>query len=286
MQLLPFYGSFIGIYVIGIFVRINLKMLVFVIPLKSQYISQSWARVCKLFERTIKSTCNQTTDEFRVIVVCNEKPNIEFTHKNIIYIERDFVLPSLDWQGKNIDRTRKLITGLTYARDLKASHIMCVDADDCISKHLAKFVNSYPEANGWVIQKGYSYTEGNKIIRFMRKGFDQYCGTSNIVRYDLYDVPEILDEITEAKYVESIFNYYRHREITKTLAKKGTPLEPLPFAGAIYTKNGQNNYLQVEDRNKKINIKSRLMRIKALLDYRWITKSIRGEFKLYDIFNE
>ncbi|UKO97710.1 glycosyltransferase family 2 protein [Nostoc sp. UHCC 0870] len=261
-------------------------MLVFIIPLKSKHICQSWERVCQLFERTLRSTCNQTTDEFRVIVVCNEKPNIEFTHKNIIYVERDFALPSLDWRSKNIDRTRKLITGLIYARNLNPSHIMCVDADDCISKHLADFVNRYPQANGWLIKKGYSYTEGDNIIRLMRKGFEQYCGTSNIVRYDLYDVPEIIDEITEAKYVEYIFNYYRHREIIQTLAKKGTPLEPLPFMGAVYTKNGQNNYLGIEDNKKKINLKSRFFRIKALFDYRWITKLIRDEFQLYDVFNE
>jgi hypothetical protein len=259
-------------------------MLVFIIPLKSKQICQSWERVSQLFARTAKSTCNQTTDNFRVIVVCNEKPNIEFNHKNLIYIQRDFTLPSLDWRSKNIDRTRKLITGLTYARELNPSHIMSVDADDCVSKHLAEFVNSHSQSNGWLINKGYSYTEGDKIIRLMRKGFERYCGTSNIVRYDLYNVPEIIDEITEAKYLESIFNYYRHREITDTLAKQGTPLEPLPFPGAIYTKNGQNNYLGVEDQNKKINLKSRLFRIKALFDYRLVTKSIRDEFQLYDVF--
>jgi hypothetical protein len=259
-------------------------MLVFIIPLKSKKVCQSWESVCNLFERTVKSICNQTTNHFRVIVVCNEKPNIEFTHPNITYIERDFVVPVPDWRNKNLDRTRKLITGLIYAKnmDVKPTHIMCVDADDCISKNLAAFVNSHPQANGWFINKGYIYYDGSQFIRSMRKGFDQYCGTSNIVRFDLYDVPDTIDDLTEKKYLDYIFNYYRHRKITATLAQKGKALEPLPFAGAIYTNNGENNYFGILDKNKSIKLKSRISRAKALFDYRWVTQSIREEFKLYN----
>ena len=71
-------------------------MLVFVIPVKSPLVSKSWNRFSKLFERCIQSVCNQTSPDFRVIVVCNEKPNTQFNHPHIQYIEVDFPPPNLD----------------------------------------------------------------------------------------------------------------------------------------------------------------------------------------------
>lgn len=70
-------------------------MLVFIIPIKSARVSSSWELVSKLFERTIKSVCNQTIPDFRVIIVCHEKPNIKFEHSNVTYIEVDFPIPTL-----------------------------------------------------------------------------------------------------------------------------------------------------------------------------------------------
>ncbi|MBW4688737.1 MAG: glycosyltransferase family 2 protein [Komarekiella atlantica HA4396-MV6] len=260
-------------------------MLVFIVPVKSKYVSTSWETVSKLFERCVKSICNQTINDFRVIVVCNEKPEIEFSHPHITYIEHNFELQGKDWKSKQLDKLSKFTTGLIYARQLNPSHVMCVDADDCVSKYLAEFVNSKPQANGWFIKKGYIYNEGSKLIRVMRKGFDQYCGTSNIIRYDLYNVPEMVSAIYDKEYTQYIFNSYRHRDITSTLAKKGTPLEPLPFPGAVYIKNGENVYFGVANKNKALPLKSRLLRMKALLDYRWLVQSTHEEFSLYKINN-
>jgi len=41
---------------------------------------------------------------------------------------------------------------------------MPVDADDCLSKHLAEFVNRNSHCNGWFINKGYEYQEGSRLI--------------------------------------------------------------------------------------------------------------------------
>jgi glycosyltransferase involved in cell wall biosynthesis len=258
-------------------------MLAFIVPLKSKKTCTSWENVSRLFERCVKSICHQTTDNFQVIVVCNEKPEIQFTHHKITYIEQEFPLPSTDLYSKDMDRTRKVITGFLYAQKIKSSHIMCVDADDCVSKHIAKFVNSYPQADGWFFKQGYVYYENSQLIRIMRKGFDSYCGTSNIVRTDLYQIPETLNESDEIEYRELIYNHYRHREIIGTLAKKGATLASLPFPGAIYTCNGENIYHGVKEFKKKINLKIRLLRIKALFDSRWINASLRDEFQLYDV---
>ena len=257
-------------------------MLVFIVPLKSSKVSTSWNSVCQLFERCVKSICNQTSKDFRVIVVCHEKPQINFTHSHVEYIEVDFPIPTSKYDSKEKDRTRKILTGLINAKKLNPSHIMFVDADDCLNRKIAEFVNLNSQANGWFVKKGYLYRNGMNSVRLMRKGFDQYCGTSNIIRYDLFGINQtkVEDEI-----VEKIHNNYRHREIKDTLAQKGAVLEPLPFAGAIYViGNGENIYYENAGIQKKsMSFKTKLLRMKALLDNRLLTKSFRNEFGLWDI---
>lgn len=268
-------------------------MLIFIIPIKSKKLSQSWETVSSLFERCVKSICNQTLNNFQVIVVCNEKPEIEFTHPQITYLERDFpLIINTESKTKELDRTRKIVTGLIYAQTLKPSHIMFVDADDCVSNRLAEFVARNRQSNGWYFKKGYMYQDGSKIMRIMRKGFHNYCGTSNIIKYDLFDLPAnfhenecLKEKLDENEYIKHIFDCYRHRDIIGTLAQKRANIEPLPFPGGVYIINNENTYFGVDDRGRKISLKSRFLQMKAVLDNRWLTKSLRNEFGLYNIIN-
>ncbi|MEP0811676.1 hypothetical protein [Coleofasciculus sp. FACHB-SPT9] len=56
---------------------------------------------------------------------------------------------------KCLEKLQKVMAGFIYAQQLKSSHIMLVDADDCVSKHLAEFVNQHPQSKGWFVDKGY-----------------------------------------------------------------------------------------------------------------------------------
>ena len=253
-------------------------MLVFIIPVKSPQLSKSWDHVSKLFERCIRSVCNQTSANFRVIVVCHEKPQIEFSHPHITYIEVDFPPPAPDGKSKGIDKLRKILLGLNYARQLNPSHAMNVDADDCVSKHLAKLVEQNPQSNGWFVDKGYVYEDGSKILYFKRKDFHQWCGTCNIVRYDLIDIPERIEDawINFKKY------YCSHRRLVKKLAQQGTPLNRLPFSGAIYILgHGDNDSGNI---NKFLPNKGIVTRLKNIcFNFRPLPSLVRDEFGIYDL---
>ncbi|WP_083602271.1 hypothetical protein [Hydrococcus rivularis] len=246
-------------------------MLVFVIPLKSPQVSRSWERVCQLFERTVRSACNQTSPNFHVIVVCHEKPNIEFTHPKITYLEVDFPLPkeTNPVARGDTDKGRKILKGLIYAAQFSPSHTMAVDADDCVSQHLAEFVEQYPQNNGWYVSRGYKYQENTSYVYLTRKNFYRMCGTSNILRYDLNFLPE------NPEYNRG-YGYYKyyilHARVRDVLTEKGMPLAPLPFAGAIYILGyGDNVYGNAK--NFSFNFFNR----------RKLTKSIREEFCLSSI---
>lgn len=252
-------------------------MLVFVIPLKSTQVSKSWEYVSKLFERCIRSVCNQTSTNFSVIVVCHEKPQIEFNHPHITYVKVDFSAPSSDCESKRRDKRRKMFVGLNYARQLEPSHTMHVDADDCVSKYLAEFVEQNPQSNGWFVNKGYVYQDGNKFIYFKRKDFHQWCGTSNIIRYGLHNVPESL-----SYDCKDFYRYYvAHRKVVKNQESKGTPIEPLPFAGATYIL-GHSENLSSNSFNNLIG-GGKISVAKNILHFRPLTGLVRNDFGIYNV---
>lgn len=261
-------------------------MLVFVIPLKSLRASNSWALVCRLFERCIKSVCNQTSPNFKVIVVCHEKPNIDFSHPQITYVEVNYPIPeNPNIQTKRRDRVRKVLIGVVYAQEYQPSHLMKVDADDCVSQHLAEFVDQHPDNSGWLMNQGYEYQEGSKFIYLRNKKFYLHCGTSNIIKYGLLDFPENPESL---KY-DTLFQYHvPHSKIVKMMVKKEITLNTLPFPGAVYViKNGENTYLRnqkLSDLIKKPN--AAIIRAKEIykaFNSQVLDQSIRDEFGLYDI---
>ena len=117
-------------------------MLVFVVPLKSEQVSKSWDKVSQLLERTLKSICNQTSSQFQVVVVCHEKPLVRFSHPAIEYVQMIYDIP--EHPNKIVkgltDKGRKVLRGIVEAKKYNPTHVMLVDADDCVSSKLASFV--------------------------------------------------------------------------------------------------------------------------------------------------
>ena len=254
-------------------------MLVFIIPLKSQQVSKSWSRVSVLYERCLKSVCNQTSSDFKVIIVCHEKPEVKVDCPQVNYIQVDFPPPNLDnfsfeeARGiGNTDKAKKIFIGLTFAKKFKPSHIMVVDADDCVSRHLAKFVNQHPQCDGWYLKKGYVHEEGSRLVYLNTKNFNQSCGTSIVIKCDLYHL---------------LFpneNYYDHNN---HLLKDGIVLQELPFIGAIYIiKNGENKFMTSTTIKKLTKQENRLLYLlRKVMKYRplLLTKKIRHQFGLYKL---
>ena len=269
-------------------------MLVFIIPIKSAKISRSWSLSNRLFERCLRSICNQTSANFRVVVVCNEKPEIQFTHPNIDYIEVDFPPPmpdpnaertggyeygySRDIARKNADKARKIHTGLDYAARYHPTHCMVVDADDCVSSRLAEFVSRHPRSDGWFFKKGYMYPEGGRFLYFNVKNFYQICGSSVIIAYGL---------------TQALFNNPDYYEHTFDEVPAGTALMPLPFAGAVYSMaNGDNIYMSSETKQqihgtllRRVFSRAIFSLVKKVGKYRpaLLTRAIRREFGIYNI---
>ncbi|WP_426429768.1 hypothetical protein ACPX19_09505 [Winogradskyella sp. HB-48] len=261
-------------------------MLTFIVPVKSKRVSSDWLEFCNLVERTFKSICNQTDQNFKLVAVCHEIPQINFTHKNINYLQVDFDAPvrrqnesseSIN-KRREIDKGKKLKLGADYARnELVSDYIMTVDSDDYVSCRIAEFVNkSSGDEPGWYIKNGYLHFEGKSFL-FATFKFSYLCGSSIIVK------PELLQYFFE---VDPIL-FFDHR---LTVLNNTIKLKPLPFYGGIYSMaNGENHLMHVSNIKKFNNHKGwlssdGLKRIVAKLrnySFRFITKKIRREFSFY-----
>jgi hypothetical protein len=264
-------------------------MLAFIIPVKSKEITNSWELLSRLLERTLKSICNQTSPSFHVVVVCSQKPDVSYIHPNIHYLTVDFPAPkpiqedrgekigyehisSLDIANKNADKSRKLLAGISYAAQFKPSHIMAVDADDCVSCHLADFVAKHPTQDGWVMRTGYMYREGSRFLYVNIKRFNHVSGTSVIIKYDLHPL-----------LFENPDFYYCSFDVLPA-----ANVVPLPFLGALYSMlNGENILMSNQTFNQMQGqiLKSIPHLIQKLMRYRMclLSQSVVKEFGLYDV---
>lgn len=218
-------------------------MITFIIPVKSKRVSASWESFSKIFERTLRSVTNQTSQNFKVLVVCHEKPETNFVHPNVEYIHVDFDPPQLATAPKEKhdglkeeDKSRKILAGVAHSEKRGTNYLMVVDADDLISNKIAAFVekNSNTGTNGWYFRKGYIYREGAKYISLNKENFNTLCGTCIIIKATL--IKQIFKQVPHLLYVHKT-----------TGLENGIKLDALPFSGSVYSiANGENHYMNAK----------------------------------------
>ncbi len=267
-------------------------MLIFIVPVKSRCLSRDWALLGRLFERTLRSVCGQTAPAFRVVVVCNERPQVSFQHPHVHYVEVDFPPPLPDRtevashgyeysrsktiERQNADKARKIRTAMAYAEAFGPTHTMVVDADDCVSRRLAAFVLQHPRHPGWYFRKGYLYPEGGRFLYLNRQNFNVVCGSSVVIAY------------ARRQVLLANPDFYQH-----AFYDPPEGLVPLPFPGAVYSMaNGDNIYMSADTR-KHIGrtllarlLSRRLISVAWKAMHYWpalLTRARRAEFGLYPI---
>jgi hypothetical protein len=230
------------------------NMLVFVTSLRHPLNSSSYDRIEQLLERTLASVCAQTSERFRVIVVCHRIPKIRYDERHVEFVLVDFAPPSAvqgprtGIQAVRRDKGSKLLVGLLEARKYAPTHAMIFDSDDRVSNRIAEYVERHPDENGWYSYHGYTYAEGGSMIK-KKENFHLLCGTSHILRYDALE----LDETgIDSKDQEQLMKRFGERFIKHVLGCHMTtaayfqsldvPLKPLPFPGAVWVLNTGENH--------------------------------------------
>jgi len=222
----------------------------------------------------LRSICAQTDQNFKVFLVCNERPKVGFDHPNLTVIEETFPLPEANTPSRMRDKFAKLRRGLVAARKHAPAHVMLMDADDCVHRELAAFAAAHPADPGWAFTKGYVRDEGRKWM-FLRHEFDRFCGTSAIVRMEAQEFPGDGPDGPKSSFILE----HGHGVISDHCQSRGTPLAPLPFVGAVYnvgTGENDSGFSLRGWRSKKVFLRK-------ILNARLLTRGRREAYGLYDI---
>jgi hypothetical protein len=215
-----------------------MTLLTFIIPVRHQDNAKDWPLLKSNLRQTMASIANQTHADWRGIVVANEGADlpempegfsalrVDFPPNNMHELQKGPLEDVLD--AFRFDKGRRVLSGMLSAPD--ARFFMIVDDDDFVSCDIAGHVAAHPEANGWFVDQGFLWGDGGDWV-FATDDFHLMCGTSLIIRADLYGLPASL-EAADVDWMKDMLG--SHQRIKPALAERGTPLAPLPFAGAVY----------------------------------------------------
>jgi hypothetical protein len=252
-------------------------MLNFVIPLKSRAVSANWELAQRLCERTVRSILQQTSDQFRLFLVCTDRPEIDLNHPSITVIQEEFPIPDERPESRMFDKGLKVRRGLVAAGAFGDGHVMMVDADDCIHRKIVEWVVSHDPGQSWVVDYGYYYSQGHRLVRLLKR-FDQFCGTSFIARLEARDFP--VDMVAPRG---SYFDYLidGHPQAAEYLRTHGRPVSLLPFPGTIYVKDtGENWGGRKPTGFQYMGVRTHLRRLTQI---RPLTSRIKEDFGLYPV---
>ncbi|GAA0533942.1 galactosyl transferase [Pigmentiphaga daeguensis] len=216
-----------------------MALITFIIPVRHQDNARDWRLLRSNLAQTIASISSQSHDDWRAIVVANHGADLPKLPEKFSVCRVDFS-PNLFhekdssptkeefWDAFRLDKGRRVLAGMLYARD--STFFMIVDDDDFVSANITAFVAQNAQLNGWVITHGYVWDHGGKIM-LGHDDFNHVCGTCLIVKSSLYELPERFDDASE-DWIKTMLG--SHHRIPDILANRGTPLQSLPFRGAVY----------------------------------------------------
>ncbi len=264
-----------------------MTMLTFLIPVRHPDNSPDWSRLKANLAQTIASIAGQNYGDWRAVIIANEGSDlptlpdgfevevVDFS-PNVLHDRnagsRDDVLDAF-----RMDKGRRVLKGMLRARDSR--FFMIVDDDDFVSARLARFVADHPDSNGWKVDLGYVWDDGGRLL-LQHDEFNRLCGTSLIIRADLYNLPSRFEDAS-ADYIKDMLG--GHRRIAEILARQQKPLARLPFRGAIYRVGHSGSHSRTPRILRKYFLSPEAIRrplqwLRDLGHIRWVNQYIRREF--------
>ena len=214
------------------------NILTFIIPIRHQANAKNWDALKANLVQTMRSIAGQSDPRWRGFIVANTGADLPPLPAGFSVVPVDFPPNPLHEKGSapleqvyqafRMDKGRRVLAGLIAARP--GGHVMIVDDDDFVSNRLVSYVAQNAGHNGWFMRQGYVWSPGDALV-YRDEDFYHVCGTSHIIRADLYRVPARIEDAS-ADYIARMLG--SHVQIAPALAADGHPLEPLPFPGAVY----------------------------------------------------
>ena len=275
---------------------------VFLIPFASRQVRANWPTACKYLQQTIRSIRNSVSQNYRVIVAGNEKPELQggFDGK-VHFLSVNNQLPSHLGApaAQRSDKLAKIEAAWTHAKEQwPPKYVMKLDADDFISSRLVGWLDDNGTEAGYLIRHGWLWHSGARRLIQRTEYLDRVCGSCLIIRTDLADrAGPFLTEV-EGIALEPAASSFAMRDHYSLVPGSGTTtlllndthqryaaqfsylgyeLHTLPFDALIYRVSSDSISDITGDRVHKFSLR---MWLGAIRRTRFITQEFRNEFML------
>jgi hypothetical protein len=261
--------------------------LTFVIPVRHPQNAKNWQTTKKNLSEVIRSISLQDSSDWQAVIVANKNVDLPQLPERFSVAWVNFPPNKMHEKGSmkqedfydafRWDKGRRVLAGLLHAKP--KGHVMIVDDDDFVSSKLTSFVAKHKDDNGWFLGDGYIWSENQNFL-YTYDDFSNLCGTSHIIRADLYNIPETMEDATE-EYVKRWLG--SHIFIHTLLDQAGTPLKKLPFVGAVYRVGHSGAHSKSANIFRQYFLKKSLLKrpwefCRRLMRLRLLSPSIRNEF--------
>lgn len=220
-------------------------MIYFLIPLRSKAVSKKWQRVCQNFERTLDSCYNQTSADFKIIVVCHDIPNLTRKYdESVSFVTMDTRPPSNASEMMK-DKSEKIYRGMQVIRCLieqnkeRGGYVFPVDADDLVSNKIAAFFEGLHDKHCYLSKFGYIWYEGTSFLR-VAKHLYRTCGSCCIIYYETEELPP--NKVSGQEVSFSYLFRNSHRLLPSIAMERGKVFHVLPFPSTIYVLGTGENH--------------------------------------------
>jgi hypothetical protein len=259
----------------------------FIIPVRHPDNARDWGALKTNLAQTIASIANQTSDDWRAIIVANEQADLPALPERFSVERVTFPPNDLHERGGaeledfleafRFDKGRRVLKGMLRARDSR--YFMIVDDDDFVSARIVEHATAHASENGWMINRGYVWNDGGRLL-LEHDDFNQLCGTSLIIRSDLYNLPRQFDD-ADCDWIKAMLG--SHVRIAGILAEGGTPLAALPFHGAVYRVAHAGSHSTAPSLLRTYFLSTEAMRrpgrmLRRACQLRWMSRKLRREF--------
>lgn len=208
----------------------------FGIALMSKRIAADWPSVESLLAATLQSVFNQTAP-VRVIIACHEPPRIdEIFDRRVSICQVDFDIPRFRLEME-IDRMRKAEALGAALRDRGGGWMFLLDADDLVSRDLARMVLEC-EAKAVVVKRGYRLDA--RAHKYQRLGrLWGKCGSCAAVDWDVSELPST--PLTDDPSLFHEFCDTRHYKLPQFFSGRGWNWKFLDAPLVAYVVNHGSN---------------------------------------------
>jgi hypothetical protein len=251
----------------------------FVIPLISKAAANDWELSSRLLRRTLEALIRQTNPNWCAVVVGNDCPLFWPEDPRIRFVCCDFPVPKTK-EGRYADQKSKVKLGLIEIRKDSPVFGMRLDADDLVSKKLVYYAEINSAENGWILSKGFVYSEASTRLIY-RWNLHMRSASTHVVKFIESDFPKSM-ESPDYAYLS---DFWQHQRLAETLGKVGRSLKFFPWPAVIYVVgHASSNYVvghassnMGQEQFIGATIKEQIWR---RLFSRQLTKKIRDEFTL------